>query len=256
MKPDFYTSTRRKLASLVDAVGGRRPSVGIKDLAARYDLNQLQRFEAVLQSRGFSLRQFTSMLDFGCGPGRHITHLLRVLPQAQIFGCDISRRNIDRCRKAYPMAHFFQNTVGPPVEFDNNQFDFIYSYSVFTHLTEENHKKWLRELARILKPGGVMLHTTHSYECLCRLQFWSPERLDKYKVREPIEALTMPEERYHYAPESELTPEYGYTIISQEYVMNNWPKYSGAKILRYVPGAIEAYPEGCQDIVLMEKLLK
>lgn len=254
MNGTLIRHVRRNVGSLIRALcHDHQADLRIKDLSTRYDVNQLQRFQAVLERNGFSLSTFSSILDFGCGPGRHIAQLLRVTPKAQIFGCDISNQNIEECRAMYLQAYFIQNRVKPPIAFDDNQFDFIYSYSVFTHLSEHNQREWLGELSRILKPGGVMLHTTHSYECLFRLQFWSPERLDKYKLPDPVEEFTIPEERYHYALENELTPEYGYTIISQGYVIKNWRDYSKSEIVEYVAGAIEAYPEGCQDIVLLRK---
>ena len=255
MRPDFYTNTRKKLASLLNAVRVRIHSAEIKDLSASYDLNQLQKFQAILERNGFLLSQFSSILDFGCRSGRHSAQLLKVLPNAQIYGCDISKEHIEQCRKKYPRGRFVQNNVKPPIDFADSQFDFIYSYSVFTHLTEHNHRQWLRELSRILKPGGVMLHTTHSYECLFRLQFWTPESLNKYKLPKPVAEFTVPEVQYRYALDREATPEYGNSIISQGYVIKHWPVYSQSRIVEYVVGAIEAYPEGCQDVVLMRKPL-
>jgi SAM-dependent methyltransferase len=40
-------------------------------------------------------------------------------------------------------------------------FDFIYSISVFTHLTEYNQWFWMNELFRVLRPGGHLLFTVH-----------------------------------------------------------------------------------------------
>jgi len=40
-------------------------------------------------------------------------------------------------------------------------FDFIYAFSVFTHLSESGQVAWLAELSRILRPGGYLLMTTH-----------------------------------------------------------------------------------------------
>lgn len=43
----------------------------IRELSTRYDINQLQKFQAVLERNGFSLSTFSSIRDFGCGSGRH-----------------------------------------------------------------------------------------------------------------------------------------------------------------------------------------
>jgi predicted SAM-dependent methyltransferase len=52
------------------------------------------------------------------------------------------------------------NGLNPPLLFSNNFFDFIYSISVFTHLSEETGLSWAKELYRVLKPNGILLITT------------------------------------------------------------------------------------------------
>jgi len=36
-------------------------------------------------------------------------------------------------------------------------------------------------------------------------------------------------------------------------VIARWPQATGLRLLDYVEGAIESYPEGCQDVVLLAK---
>jgi len=50
----------------------------------------------------------------------------------------------------------------PPVEFPAGFFDIIYAYSVFSHLNEDTHLKWIEEFSRILKAGGLLLVTTQA----------------------------------------------------------------------------------------------
>lgn len=98
-----------------------------------------------------------------------------------------------------------------------------------------------------------MLHTTHSYEYLNRVAIFSPNSINKYRLPEPVEAFIQLPTRYHYVVDEPATPEYGATIISKEYVMTKWPQYSGLKLCEYAEGAIESYPEGCHDIVILVK---
>ena len=145
------------------------------------------------------------------------------------------------------------NYPTPPLPSGVGPFDLIYSYSVFTHLSEPNHQGWLKELSQHLKPGGIMLHTVHSDEYLKRAAAFSPERLVKYRLAPPVETWLESHHGYYYVMEDSLRPEYGYTIISRDYIVTHWPRYAVLELVDYVDAAIEAYPEGCQDIVVLAK---
>lgn len=219
----------------------------------RYDFNQLQRFEAVLNRSQLSLKQFRSILEFGCGYGRLTRHLFSFVPRARISGCDISAQDILWCRKKYPEGQFVTHSPRPPFSFADEEFDLIYSYSVFTHLSEENHLNWLKELSRVLKPGGVMLHTVHSPLCLERIQRFSPERLANYGLGGTLEEFLRSGKEYHYISYGPDQPEYGLTILTKEYVSRVWTRQGNLRLLDFIEGAIEAYPEGCQDLVVLKK---
>ncbi len=219
----------------------------------RYDMNQLQFFEAALNRSGLSLKQFRSILEFGCGYGRLARHLFSLVPDARISGCDIIAKDVVWCRKRYPKGRFLVNQAKPPVAFADEEFDFIYSYSVFTHLSEENHLNWLKELSRILKPGGVMLHTVHSPVCLKRLEMFSPHRFSSYGLPGTAEQFMKSGTPFYYIPYGPDEPEYGLTLLTKEYVSRVWPGQGKLRVLDFVEGAIEAYPEGCQDIVVLMK---
>ncbi len=219
----------------------------------RYNLNQLQRFESVLNGHGRSLRQFSSTLDFGCRSGRLTQYLSWLAPQAEVYGCDVDTEEVAECRRICPGGHFYANGLMPPLQYADEQFDLIWSYGVFTSLPEANHVSWLEELARVLRPGGMMLHTTHSYEYLRRASMFSPHSLEKYAYTEPVEKFIQSGQGYYYIVHNPGTPDYGLAIISKEYVTTKWPIYTGLTLVDYVEGAVEAYPEGCQDMVLLAK---
>ena len=109
----------------------------------------------------FSLPAGACILDWGCGPARIIRHLPALLSGASCCGCDYNPRTIEWCRKNIPEVSFSLNNLNPPLPYAASTFDVIYGISVFTHLSEQNHARWYRELIRIAKPGGLLFFTTH-----------------------------------------------------------------------------------------------
>ncbi len=243
----------RRINKFLDRIFSKTPMA--KKLQKTIDFAELQKIESVLNQHGFTFRQFKNILEFGCRDGRLTRYLFDLAPRGKIFGCDIALKELKNCRKKFPQGCFIHNKTTAPLPLEDNQFDFIYSYSVFTHLSEENQKNWLKELSRVLKLGGVMLHTIHSYECLKRLSLFSPESIGKYGLPEDdVEKFIQSAKPYHYTIDNEKMPEYGLTIIHSDYVAKMWPLYSNTKVLEHAVGAIECYPEGPQDIVLMAKI--
>lgn len=101
-----------------------------------------------------------SILDWGCGPGRIITHLPSFVDKScKLYGTDYNQRYINWCKENISNVSFQTNTLDPPLKFDANSMDIVYGISIFTHLSKESHLSWFNELLRILKPGGIIFIT-------------------------------------------------------------------------------------------------
>ncbi len=102
------------------------------------------------------------ILEWGCGPGRIVRRLEVLLREsgASLFASDYNSTSIQWCTSAIPAVTFALNGLRPPLPFDAEFFDALYSSSVFTHLSEEMHYAWLQENARVLKRGGLLIFTT------------------------------------------------------------------------------------------------
>lgn len=96
--------------------------------------------------------------DFGCGSGR----VLRFFPRDgwELSGCDVDREAIEWSRRALPFANLIVNDSAPPLPYAEASFDVVFSVSVFTHFSPDEQRSWARELARIVKPGGVLVIST------------------------------------------------------------------------------------------------
>ncbi len=106
-----------------------------------------------------TLGESSSVLDFGCGWGRHIRYFLKDLPFTNLFGVDPHPGIITFCRKMVQYPNFLLSDYMPKLDFPDEKFDLIYSFSVFSHLSEYAAQEWVNELFRILNPGGVLVFT-------------------------------------------------------------------------------------------------
>jgi SAM-dependent methyltransferase len=96
-------------------------------------------------------------LEVGCGPGRLMLPMSRHF--TEIHGVDISGEMVKLAREnlaEVPNAHV-QQTEGSDLRmFSAGFFAFVYSYAVFQHIpSREVVLSYLREIARVLKPGGI-----------------------------------------------------------------------------------------------------
>jgi len=116
-----------------------------------------------------------SVLDFGCGCGR-VTRWWSDFP-GTVAGSDLDPRAIAWCRANLPFARFETNGLAPPLAFPDGELDLVYALSVFTHLTGDLQLAWRDELRRVLRPGGLLLLTTHGRSYVPRL---APDERERF----------------------------------------------------------------------------
>jgi len=100
------------------------------------------------------------ILDFGCGWGRIIRFFFKDVIPDNLYGVDVDPGMIDICRRLIKYGNYSVVNSQPPTGFPDESIDIVYAYSVFSHLAESVHLKWVEEFSRILKPGGILIATT------------------------------------------------------------------------------------------------
>lgn len=95
------------------------------------------------------------VLDVGCGQGTALSFLA---PHARIVGTDVS------------MAMLQQRSSGTSVvaqepfelPFVSGSFDAAYAFCVYHHIQAADHVRHLREMSRVVRPGGLVLVFEHN----------------------------------------------------------------------------------------------
>jgi SAM-dependent methyltransferase len=129
------------------------------DLYVRSGADHARFIRERVSAAGLELERVGALLDFGCGSGRVLRHW-HALPSARTCGCDMNPKLVAWCREALPFAEVATNGVEPPLPYADDTFDVIYAISVLTHLPGSLQERWVRELERVLAPGGVAIVTT------------------------------------------------------------------------------------------------
>lgn len=127
-----------------------------------------------LAANGAAIGEFDALLDFGCGCGR-VTRRWKDLP-GKVHGSDYNPNLASWCAEHLGFGDFRANGAEPPLPYEDDTFDFIYSFSIFTHLDEPLQIPWMRELARVVRPGGLLLITVSGETRAQSLPRWEQSR--------------------------------------------------------------------------------
>jgi len=79
----------------------------------------------------------------------------------ELWGVDVDADAIAWCRASLP-GHYRVIGPAPPMPLATGFFDVVLASSVFTHLDEARQLGWIAELHRVLRPGGLLIASTHA----------------------------------------------------------------------------------------------
>lgn len=128
-----------------------------------------------------ALDKSASILEAGCGAGR-LLRALAALGYANLTGLEISPARLQTVRQRGPASA--KLVCSDQVPLPDACFDGVVTAAVIEHVVDP--KRWLGELARVTRPGGVVSVVTDTY-----MWRWL-QRLGVYQSIQPLDRAIRP----------------------------------------------------------------
>ncbi len=100
------------------------------------------------------------VLEIGCGEGRGVEAIME--RATSYTAIDKIGEVVDRLTEKYPKATFKQVVIPPFEGIESDKYDTVVSFQVIEHI--QNDSAYLKEIFRVLKPGGTAYITTPNIE--------------------------------------------------------------------------------------------
>ena len=181
-----------------------------------------------------------TVLDFGCGYGRIARLMYYFTQEDRFYGVDPWDRSIEICHADGLNTNFLLSDYLPatlPVV--PNQFDLIYAFSVFTHLSERATLACLNTLTNYVRPDGMIAITIRPVE------YWNVDAnarrsgsVEKQIEEHRLRGLSfLPHDRP--AVDGEVT--YGDTSLSLDWLIQSFPQLKVAGTDRSLADPYQIY---------------
>lgn len=115
-----------------------------------------KQFCAFFEQEISGLPKGARILDIGCGTGTQVAQLRGRGFEA--CGIEPSEKMRSHAESILPAGAVIDGSV-IELPYEDNSFDFVYSIEVFRYLSETDNVGGLREIRRVLRPGGVFFGT-------------------------------------------------------------------------------------------------
>lgn len=200
-----------------------------------YWLSGLRHYHLTMQAARKHDVEVNRLLEIGCASGRALRHFAIQSEIDEVWGTDINHRHIRWLNENMP-SHVRPIALPalPKLPAEDNYFDLITAYSVFTHI-DIFETAFLAEIRRILKPDGLAYltaHTESTWEAVRKKHIEEPEAENHFSRAIPDFSKCIKEPFPHGLTRfrrKETGPYRGLAFHSTDHIENVWGRFFDIK---------------------------
>jgi SAM-dependent methyltransferase len=164
-----------------------------------------------LQEAGRDWTSVSAVLEVGCGYGRIVRELRKLIPVEKIYVSDVIDEGALFTAEEFGVQRIpVVEEAGPEW---SGRFDYVYLASVYSHMPKAAIADHLARTEALMAPGGVLLFTTHGPGSAGMIEKYKQYWLDEARIGAAMDTDGYFFERYPYYYE-----EYGMTWITRDLV--------------------------------------
>jgi SAM-dependent methyltransferase len=184
-----------------------------------------QRHDAPISAR-------TRILDFGLGWGRIVRFFMK--ETSHLFGVDTDEEMLATCRDTDCPASVSKIDPLGSLPYHSGSFDVVYAYSVFTHLPADVQDRWLAEIKRVLRPGGMFVATVEPPRFIDTFLSTDLTKADIHPWHRAMATTiqanpslkeTLAAQGFVYIPGHDRPESYGDSVSAPSYVRSHWSEF-------------------------------
>ena len=198
-----------------------------------------------VRSVAFNFHRFTgeslenkTVLDFGCGYGRIARLMYFLTTTDNFFAVDPMNGSIEECAAHGLTKNFLlSNWSATDLPTGQRKFSLIYSFSVFTHLSQAAARIALTTLLRHLEPNGLLVITIRPVE------YWYIDKYTNDRKLSDLQVAAHNREGFSFLPhgQEQVIPDYGEASMTPAWIESNFPGVQVLGLDRSISDPLQIY---------------